>query len=127
GENTINTYLADTISTLFSEVYTIDVTYSSNRELFASNNKDMMDVFRAGYMHLAIMSDTSYNDVFLMSDTVYKGMERYVPGDRVMTDDKAPVELLSMQAIDGIIYDEVAYFKDIYNEKGIKGVIDALR
>ena len=44
-----------------------------------------------------------------------------------MTDDKAPVELLSMQAIDGIIYDEVAYFKDIYNEKGIKGVIDALQ
>ena len=127
GENTINSYLADTISTLFSEVYTIDVTYSSNRELFASNNKDMMDVFMAGYMHLAIMSDTSYNDVFLMSDTVYKGMERYVPGDRVMTDDKAPVELLSMQAIDGIIYDEVAYFKDIYNEKGIKGVIDALK
>ena len=127
GENTINSYLADTISTLFSEVYTIDVTYSSNRELFASNNKDMMDVFRAGYMHLAIMSDTSYHDVFLMSDTVYKGMERYLPGDRVMTDDKAPVELLSMQAIDGIIYDEVAYFKDIYNEKGIKGVIDALQ
>ncbi|MCR5009572.1 MAG: fused MFS/spermidine synthase [Clostridia bacterium] len=127
GENTINSYLADTISTLFSEVYTIDVTYSSNRELFASNNKDMMDVFKAGYGPLIIRSNTMDHDVFLMSDTVYKGMARYVPGDRVMTDDKAPVELLSMQAIDGIIYDEVAYFKDIYNEKGIKGVIDALQ
>ena len=127
GENTINSYLADTISTLFSEVYTIDVTYSSNRELFASNNKEMMDVFKAGYGPLIIRSNTMDHDVFLMSDTVYKGMARYVPGDRVMTDDKAPVELLSMQAIDGIIYDEVAYFKDIYNEKGIKGVIDALK
>ncbi len=127
GENTINSYLADTISTLFSEVYTIDVTYSSNRELFASNNKDMMDAFRAGYEPLIVRSNAMDNDVFRMSDTVYKGMERYVPGDRVMTDDKAPVELLSMQAIDGIIYDEVAYFKDIYNEKGIKGVIDALQ
>ena len=127
GENTINSYLADTISTLFSEVYTIDVTYSSNRELFASNNKEMMDTFRAGYEPLMVRSNTMDHDVFLMSETVYKGMARYVPGDRVMTDDKAPVELLSMQAIDGIIYDEVAYFKDIYNEKGIKGVIDALQ
>ena len=127
GENTINSYLADTISTLFSEVWTVDVTWSTNRELFASNNKDMMDTFRAGYVPLQIRSYTMYHDVYVMSDTVYKGAERYVPGDRVMTDDKAPVELLSMQAIDGIIYDEVAYFKDIYKEKGIKGVIDALK
>ena len=127
GENTINSYLADTISTLFSEVWTIDVTWSSNRELFASNNKDMMDTLKAGYAPLQIKSDTMYHDVYVMSDTVYKGAERYVPGDRVMTDDKAPVELLSMQAIDGIIYDEVAYFKDIYKEEGIKGVIDALK
>ena len=127
GENTINSYLADTISTLFSEVYTIDVTYSSNRELFASNSKEMMDTFREGYRPLQMRSATMYHDVYSMSDTVYRGMSRYVPGDRVMTDDKAPVELLSMQAIDGIIYDEVAYFKDIYKEKGIKGVIDALQ
>ena len=57
---------------------------------------------------------------------MYKGAVRYSAGDRIMTDDKAPVELLSMQAIDGIIYDEVAFFKDIYREKGIRGVIDAL-
>ena len=54
-------------------------------------------------------------------------LQKYVPGNNVMTDDKAPVELLSMRAIDEIIYDEVAYLKDIYKEKGIKGVIDALQ
>ena len=123
GENTINSYLADTISTLLSEVYTIDVTYSTNRELFASNNKNMMEPLAV----IQLRSDTSYREVQIMSDEVFRGAQRYTAGDRVMTDDKAPVELLSMQAIDGIIYDEVAYFKDIYKESGIKGVIDALK
>ena len=127
GENTINSYLADTVSALFSEVYTIDVTWSSNRELFASNNKEMMAVLRDGYERLRALSATMFHDVCEMSDKVYKGSVRYSAGDRIMTDDKAPVELLSMQAIDGIIYDEVAYFKDIYKERGIEGVIDALK
>ena len=43
-----------------------------------------------------------------------------------MTDDKAPVELLGMQVIDELIRDEVAYYKAIYEEQGVRGVIDAL-
>lgn len=42
-EGNINQYLADTISNVFSEVYTVDVADSTNRELFASNNADMMN------------------------------------------------------------------------------------
>lgn len=42
-EGNINQYLADTISNVFSEVYTVDVAGSTNRELFASNNADMMN------------------------------------------------------------------------------------
>ena len=53
-------------------------------------------------------------------------MEKYEPGDRILTDDKAPVELLSMKAIDGIIQDEVAYYKDIYETEGLQGIIDEL-
>jgi len=34
----INTYLADTISTVFDCVYTVDVRSATNRELFASDN-----------------------------------------------------------------------------------------
>ena len=43
-----------------------------------------------------------------------------------MTDDKAPVELLGMQVIDDIIKDEVSYYKKIYEEQGIQGIIDSL-
>ena len=43
-----------------------------------------------------------------------------------MTDDKAPVELLGMQVIDGLIGDEVSYYKGIYKEGGLKGLIEQL-
>lgn len=41
----INQYLADTISNVFFEVYTVDVAGSTNRELFASNNSEMLKIF----------------------------------------------------------------------------------
>ena len=50
----------------------------------------------------------------------------YEKGDYLLTDDKAPVELLGMQVIDDLIGDEVQYYKGIYEEEGIRGVIDAL-
>ena len=43
-----------------------------------------------------------------------------------MTDDKAPVELLGMRVIDELIRNEVAYYKNIYEEQGIRGVMNAL-
>ena len=43
-----------------------------------------------------------------------------------MTDDKAPVELLGMKQIDLIIKDEVSYYRKIYEQKGIQGLIDLL-
>ncbi len=126
GENTINTYLADTISTLFSEVYTADVTWSTNRELFAGNDPGMIETFRRNVQRLNGYSAPKWAELSRMMSEAGSGLSEYTAGSRVMTDDKAPVELLSMQAIDGIIYDEVSYFKDIYREKGIRGVIDAL-
>ena len=43
-----------------------------------------------------------------------------------MTDDKAPVELLGMRVIDELIRDEVAMYKQLYEEQGIRGVLDSL-
>jgi hypothetical protein len=43
-----------------------------------------------------------------------------------MTDDKAPVELLGMKQIDLIIKDEVAYYKEIYRQRGISGLLELL-
>ena len=43
-----------------------------------------------------------------------------------MTDDRAPVELLGMQVIDDLIRDEVMWYRRIYEEYGIEGVLGSL-
>ena len=117
-EGNINQYLSDTISSVFSEVYTADVPKNTNRELFASNNSDMIETFRKniGLEQKKILTDQMVR--------TYGDLEKYVPGDRIMTDDKAPVELLSMKAIDELVSDELAYYQNILHEEGVKGLID---
>lgn len=53
-------------------------------------------------------------------------LTEYVPGDFLMTDDKAPVELLGMKVIDELIRDEVSYYKKIYQEGGFKALLKHL-
>ena len=127
GENAMNTHIADTIGACFDQVYTADVEWSTNRELYASDSKGIMDTFREEYKMLSLSSVKHVADLHSFMQKLDGRLIKYEPGSNIMTDDKAPVELLSMKAIDGIIYDEVAYFKDIYKEQGLKGVIDALQ
>lgn len=44
-DGNINQYLADTIASVFDSVYTVDVTGSTNRELFASCTNDLVKSF----------------------------------------------------------------------------------
>ena len=119
-EGSINERLADTISSVFGEVYTADVRGTTNRELFASDNPQMLDHFA---VHREKIQDEG---LFTMMNTVADNLIAYEAGSYIMTDDKAPVELLGMQVIDELIRDEVAYYKRIYEEQGIQGVINAL-
>ena len=50
----------------------------------------------------------------------------YQKENYILTDDQAPVELFDMQVIDELIKDEVKYYKDIYKERGIKGLMESL-
>ena len=118
-EGSINDYLQDTISSVFDNVYTVDVMGSTNRELFASNNSDMIRLFDEG---IEAEENEELKD---MMSTVKAGLIRYEAGNLILTDDKAPVELLGMRVIDDIIRDQVSYYKNIYEEKGISGLIDS--
>ncbi len=118
-EGNINQYLADTISSVFSQVYTVDVAGSTNRELFASDNAKMLANLEAGRERL------QDGGLYGMMERASQGLERYAPGQYVLTDDRAPVELLSIQVIDDLIGDEVSYYKRIYEEEGIRGLLEA--
>lgn len=120
GEGNINQYLSDTIASVFSEVVTVDVAGSTNRELFASDNPEMEEL-------LARRSDRLTNrQLAAMMGRVEEHLTPYQAGDYVMTDDQAPVELLGMQVIDELIRDEVSYYRGIFEEEGIQGLLDEL-
>ncbi|MCR5755433.1 MAG: fused MFS/spermidine synthase [Acetatifactor sp.] len=119
-EGNINQYLADTISDVFGEVYTVDVAGSTNRELFASDNAKLLTVFSQN------VSLEENEGLFDMMNRVEGNLQEYKAGGHIMTDDKAPVELLGMQVIDELIEDEVTYYKDIYNEQGLSGLMEHL-
>ncbi len=113
----INAYLADTISAEFSEVYTVDVGGSTNRELFASNDGKIISRFREK------AAKPENERLYPIMSRVSDGIVQHEPGDRILTDDKAPVELLGMRVIDNIIEEELEYYKQVFREEGIKGLL----
>ena len=119
-EGNINQYLADTICGAFSHVYTVDVGYSTNRELFASNSPQMMDTLQR---NIDALTDAERAGMMVR---VQDGLTAYEAGNYRMTDDRAPVELLGMQVIDDLIGDEVEYYKEIYKEEGVGGLLERL-
>lgn len=117
GEESINAYLSDTIASVFDQVYTADVANNTNRELFASDNPQMLALMAEG---VAAVRD---EELQTMMHMVADAMVAYEPGNLILTDDKAPVELLGMRVIDEIIRDEIGYYKDIFRENGITGIL----
>ncbi len=113
----INSWLADTIADVFSEVYTVDVTGSTNRELFASDNPDMLKVLSENTGKLE-----NKNPSFMMKN-ISADIVRYQNGNRLLTDDKAPVVLLGISVIDDIIQEELVYYREKFKTEGIKGII----
>ena len=120
GEGGINEYLSDTIAAVFDNVYSIEIKSSSNSELFASQSADFLDTMEKS---VSLEPDPALKS---MMAHVRSNLKEYEAGDHIMTDDKAPVELLGMRVIDDLIKDEVAYYKDIYKNEGIKGLMDTI-
>lgn len=114
----INAYLSDTIASVFDYVCTVNVESASNRELFATNNPHFQEVLREKSESL---SSTEFAQ--LMAYTA-EHLEMYTPGNLILTDDKAPVELLGMQVIDDMIQEELQYYKKKFQEEGIRGLLE---
>ena len=119
-EDSINQYLADTISAVFPQVYTVNVVGGTNRELFASCAEDLPGRLERG---IPLCED---GQLRAMMARVSANLTPYEAGDRVMTDDRAPVELLSIRVIDDLIRQEVEYYRAVYEQEGLEGLISGL-
>ncbi len=107
-EHSINDYLCDTIGAVFDYVYTAPVSGGTNCEVFAFQSPTALEALEAGK---ASLKDPVLAD---MMETVSTQMELRESGNLILTDDKAPVELLGMQVLDEIIADELDYYREIY-------------
>ena len=112
----INDWLADTIAAVFPYVQTVDVPYTTNRELFAAET----DLFADFETHAEALENAELRDLMRR---VGASLTPHVPEGRVLTDDRAPVEKLGMAVIDGLIQSELGYYKQILKKDGIPGLI----
>ncbi len=117
AEGNINEHLSDTIASVFDYVYTVDVAGTTNRELFATQNPEAVEFFESG------RSEIEDPELTAMLQRVSDGLMPYEKGDYLLTDDKAPVELLGMQVIDDLIQRELVYYKDLFKREGIQGLL----
>ncbi len=117
-EGNINQYLADTIAFVFDSVYTVDVAHATNRELFATDGTAIEEF-------PGKITEIGNGELKSMMETVAGGLTCYEKGEYLLTDDKAPVELLGMSVVDGIIREETAYYKEIFQEEGLTGLLNS--
>lgn len=119
-EGNINDHLADTIASQFESVYTVNVSGSTNREVFAFNHMNGMTDFSK---NINKMSDTGLVELLWHIES---SMEKYEGGSYLLTDDKAAVEVLGMQVIDELITDELEYYKNLFKKEGLAALIKNL-
>ena len=120
-EGSINEYLCDTIAGCFPYVYTMPMPRSTNAILFASFTPDMPEKLQA---RTDALSDGSALKRLMLD--LLSGLKRRAPGPLILTDDKAPVELLGMKVIDELIAGNLRYYQDILEKEGLPGLLRSL-
>lgn len=118
GEGSINEALCDTIAAVFPHVAAADVAGNTNRELFACLDGEIAERLASGTEKLERGALRS------MMQTVAARLFPVESGDHILSDDRAPVELLGMRAIDALIADELQWVRGIYEREGLRGLLD---
>ena len=112
--------LCDTVCSAFSNVLTYQVPTGSGDEVFASNNPEMLSRLEQG---IANCENMPLKAAMLM---VLENHKVHVDTGIRLLDDNSDVELRSMNSIDGIIEEELEFYRRIYRERGLKGLIEYL-
>lgn len=127
GRGSINEALTDTIASVFGarNMVTADVPRTTNRELFAKRMGDGARSIEASIRRMD-EGDSMLDRAVQTVDPTFRDVTvSAVP--TVLTDDKAPVEVLGMRAIDGIIAEQAEPYRRILREEGIGGLLRSVQ
>ena len=95
----------------------VDAANVTNRVLFAAGDEKIFEPLRS---RAEKISDAKLSALMIRTADEWKTPTR---GENILTDDRAPVELLSMRALDRIIQRHLQYYKEIYRREGLDGVL----
>ena len=115
----LNEYLCDTMASVFKRTYIADVAGNTNTEVFCTNANTLEQTFDESR---AKLTNARYAE---MMATVAQRLTEYTGGSNILTDDKAPVELLGMRVLDELIAGELSYYKSNFSMDDIMGMLGA--
>ncbi len=92
---------------------------NTNTEVFCTNADTLEQTFDESR---AKLTNARYAE---MMATVAQRLTEYTGGSNILTDDKAPVELLGMRVLDELIAGELSYYKSNFSMDDIMGMLGA--
>ena len=123
-EGAINQYLCETIASVFDSVLSSNCYDGGNRVVFAAAHDRMESNLNTT---LPDVKDHALRASLSVTRSKFETVEK---GDHILTDDKAPVEVLGMKVVDELIFDQLNAYKEyylkIFREKGLRGLFEEL-
>ncbi|MBR6888024.1 MAG: fused MFS/spermidine synthase [Selenomonadaceae bacterium] len=119
GAGNINEYLINTIGKNFSALKIIDAHGVTNRVLFAAADEKILNELHA---RAEALDDEKLSRLMIH---IAETWTTPALGENILTDDRAPVEMLSMRALDKIIQINLERYKEIYRRDGLDGVLNS--
>ena len=116
-DGSINQYLCDTMASVFAHTYTVNVPANTNTVVFCTDSDGLRRTFDE---NRARLSNAKYAD---MMAKVAQSLQDYTGGDCILTDDKAPVELLGMRVLDELIDGQLSYYKEQFSMEEIINMV----
>ena len=117
-DGSINQYLCDTMDRVFAHTYTVNVPANTNTVVFCTDSDDLRQTFDENRMRLGNAKYAA------MMENVSRSLQDYTGGGCILTDDKAPVELLGMQVLDELIDGQLNYYREQFS---LQEIIDMVK
>ena len=119
-KNSISTALCDTTYGVFDNLYAYRVPDASGLEVYACKNKDMP--------FMDMVKNVECDDIPLQYTfkRLYENLKVYEDTGVRLYDDTADVEMRSIWALDEQIQKELEYYREVYKEESLKGLLNQL-